>query len=195
MAKDWDSAYLNDHTPWDKGYAAPPLAEFLQRHRIAGKVLVPGCGAGHDVRLLAQEGADVLGLDIAPAGVKKAAAFPRVGSERYEQGDFLQLTDRHLGAYDWLVEHTLLCAIDPEERPSYVQWARAVLKPDGRFLAVFYREVKDYHGQGPPHPISEEAIELLFGEHFETLESFTPKLTYPSRPEGSEEVRLMRLRG
>jgi SAM-dependent methyltransferase len=194
MPRDWNSAYLKEDTPWDKGYAAPPLAEFVSRFRVKGKVLVPGCGAGHDVRLLAKGGAEVLGLDVAPGAVKKAQDFPVVGSEKYELGNFLHLAEQHTGAYDWLVEHTLLCALDPVERSAYAESARAVLKPGGRFLAVFYRKVADYDGQGPPHPISGAEIDALFGEHFETLESFIPQRTYPSRPVRSEEVRLMRLR-
>jgi methyl halide transferase len=52
---DWESAYVLGETPWDKGFASPPLSWFLQLGQWlpAGRVLVPGCGRGHDVRLLA----------------------------------------------------------------------------------------------------------------------------------------------
>ena len=56
MARDWNAAYRLGDTPWDKGYAAPPLIEFLKRQSISGCVLVPGCGAGHDVRALVGAG-------------------------------------------------------------------------------------------------------------------------------------------
>jgi hypothetical protein len=59
MARDWNAAYEGGETPWDKGYASPPLIEFLNFQPISGRVLVPGCGAGHDVRALAAEGAEV----------------------------------------------------------------------------------------------------------------------------------------
>ena len=51
--KDWDKAYQEGETPWDKGYASPAIAEWLQKNSLEGGVLVPGCGLGHDVRLLA----------------------------------------------------------------------------------------------------------------------------------------------
>ncbi len=194
MAKDWNAAYEMDDTPWDKGEAAPPLREFLARGEIKGSVLVPGCGCGHDVRLLAERGADVLGLDIAPAAVRLAAERPQVGGERYACGDFLNLPESLLGKFDWLVEHTCLCALDPELRRSYAEAANAALKPNGLLLAIFYREVSDYAGDGPPHPISEQAIEQLFGVSFEVVERFVPQQTYPSRPVGSEEVVLFRKR-
>ena len=78
MARDWNAAYEGGDTPWDKGYASPPLIEFLKLQSISGRVLVPGCGAGHDVRALAAEGAEVVGLDIAPRGIirRKLFQFP-----------------------------------------------------------------------------------------------------------------------
>ncbi|MGB1127612.1 MAG: methyltransferase domain-containing protein [Opitutales bacterium] len=193
MPRDWNSAYEKDDTPWDKGSAAPPLSEFLGKHRVQGKILVPGCGTGHDVRLLASQGAEVTGLDIAPAALRKAERFPAAGNERYALGDFLNLDQKHQAAFDWVFEHTCLCAIEPTAREDYARALKLALKPGGQFLAIFFRAVPDYEGDGPPHPISAAEIDHLFGEHFELLESFVPGETYPDRPPGAEEVRWMRL--
>lgn len=192
MATDWEARYQAQDTPWDKGEAAPPLREFLQRNKVTGRVLVPGCGAGHDVRLLAAQGAEVLGLDIAPSGVEHARSFPQSGNEQYRLGNFLNLNGDLHGAFDWLVEHTCLCAIEPEQRRFYAQSAAACLRPGGHFLAIFYQIVEDYDGDGPPHPIDDQQIEALFGDRFETLERWTPTLAYTSRAGGKEQVRLMR---
>ncbi len=194
MPKDWNAAYENDDTPWDKGAAAPPLREFLSGHAVSGRVLVPGCGAGHDVRLLAEQGAEVLGMDVASGAVRKASALPSVADECYVCGDFLNLPERYKGEFDWVVEHTCLCALEPSERSAYVESVVRVLRPGGNYLAVFYREVPDYDGDGPPHPISEGEIVALFGGRFERIEAFVPQQSYPSRPCGSEEVVWMRRR-
>ena len=89
MAKDWNAAYEDENLPWDKGFAAPPLRVFLAGHSIVGRVLVPGCGLGHDVRLLAEQGAQVVGLDIAENAARRAGEFSRVSGERFEAGNFL----------------------------------------------------------------------------------------------------------
>ena len=192
MARDWNTAYEQNETPWDKGYASPPLLEFLQQNSVSGRVLVPGCGTGHDVRALATQGAEVLGLDVAPSAVRKAQAFPLKRGECYGVGDFLNLDAVHCGAYDWVVEHTCLCALDLSERAAYARAVQQVLKPGGHYLAVFYREVSDYKGEGPPHPIAREESHVLFSHAFEVLDAFIPQQTYPSRPVGSEEVCLWR---
>lgn len=194
MPKDWNAAYENDDTPWDKGYAAPPLREFLATHSITGRVLVPGSGAGHDVRLLAEQGAAVVGLDIAMGAVRKAARFARVNDERFEAADFLDLPEVFHRQFDYVVEHTCLCALDPERRVAYARSVKQALRGGGHYLAVFYREVEDYDGDGPPHPISQRQIEALFGADFEMIERVVPQQSYPSRPVGSEELCLMRKR-
>lgn len=196
MAVDWNTAYAEGDTPWDKGAPAPPLREFLDRQPVRGRILVPGCGSGHDVRLLAAlPETEVVGLDVAPLALEAAEAFPKAGAEVYEKGDFLELPASHHERYDWIAEHTCLCALDPVQREAYARSAAKALKPGGRFVGVFFREVPDYDGEGPPHPISGKEIESLFNPHFVTEDVFTPTRVYPERPVGCEEVRLFRKRG
>lgn len=194
MEKDWNAAYENGDTPWDKGMAAPPLREFLATHLVAGHVLVPGCGLGHDVRLLAEQGATVLGLDFAPEAVRQAQALPAMGDERFEVADFLNLPVRYHGQFDAVVEHTCLCALNPQQRAAYERSVALALHSGGTYLAIFYRTVADYNGDGPPHPISAEEIDALFSQDFEIIERVVPEKSYPSRPVGGEEVCLMRKR-
>jgi methyl halide transferase len=193
--RDWEAAYARDDTPWDKGYASPPLNLFLQRHFVSGEVLVPGCGAGHDVRLLAKGGARVVGLDIAPGALKRARSFPRAGSEEYALGSILEPPASWTERFDWVVEHTCLCALHPSHWERYAASVWELLKPGGHFLAVFYRKVSRDDGQGPPFPISLDESGRLFGHlsgKWLAVESFIPRESYPSRPYGAEEVCLMR---
>lgn len=190
--RNWDKHYRAEDTPWDHGEPAPPLREYLRMHRIEGKVLVPGCGTGHDVRLLASQGAEVIGLDIAPGAIHKAEALPRQSREQYVLGDILNLPGHCIGAFDWVFEHTCLCALEPPQRSAYVEGVHEALKGNAQLLAIFYCVVEDYDGEGPPHPISPEGIDALFAGKFETLSAWTPEDTYPSRAGGKEQMRLMR---
>ena len=192
MSKDWNKAYAEGNTPWDKGQASPPLRAFLKAHRLEGKVLVPGCGTGYDVRLLAGQGTSVLGLDIAPLALEKARSIPVVGDESYLLADFLNLPTSYHGQFDAVVEHTCLCALELVNREAYVRSVQQALKHGGKYLAVFFRQVSNYNGQDPPHPISSGEIEALFTKSFEMLERMIPQETYLGRPIGSEEVCLMR---
>ena len=46
-AKDWNQAYIDGETPWDKGTAAPPLKDWLKRNAMEGAILALGLSLIH----------------------------------------------------------------------------------------------------------------------------------------------------
>ena len=70
----WDQRYRDGGDGWELGEPAPPLRHFLesdlQAPKPPGRVLVPGCGRGHEAALLAGL---VLALreGIAPAALRR----------------------------------------------------------------------------------------------------------------------------
>lgn len=192
----WQRRYLDHDTPWDKGRPSPPLEDYLQTNQVAGRVLVPGCGAGHDARLLGESAphAEVVAIDIAPAACELAEKFANPTNVKYLARDFLACDRDFSGAFDWLVEHTLFCAIEPGERAAYARAARHVLRPSGWFLAVFYRQPERDGEDGPPYGCSDSELAELFGDGFELAECWVPRRNYESRL-GREEMRLFRRTG
>jgi len=71
----WDDAYIKGEVFWDRGESSPPMKQYLERHLVRGRALVPGCGRGHEVALAVEHGLDATGLDIAPTGVAEARAI------------------------------------------------------------------------------------------------------------------------
>lgn len=199
MSLNWDQHYLDQHTPWDKGAPAPPLLEWIEANpeMMRGRVLVPGCGLGHDVRAIARLcGVDaVVGLDLSPKAVDLAGQFPVEGTESYETGDLFALDPHHQAAYDWIWEHTCYCAIDPGLRDAYVEAVFHALKPGGHFLGVFYlNPYDDEHppGGGPPHGATVEELEerFLSSGRFVLEDDYIPGQAYAGR-EGLERVVRM----
>src|SRR6202050_3047698 len=136
----WEDRYQSHDMPWEKGEASPGLVDFLAGHPQLprGTVLVPGCGSGHDARAWAAAGFAVTGYDIAPSAVRlsrEKTADAGLAAE-FIQGDFL--TDTPPRPFDWLFEHTLFCAIEPQRREEYVRAVLRWLKPGGQYLAVNY---------------------------------------------------------
>jgi len=185
----WEARYVSGDTPWDKGRAAPPLTDFLARHPIAGRVLVPGCGPGHDVRAIATHGPEVTGLDLSETALRFAHGFTVAGSEIYVQGDLFALPKEWEGQFDWVFEHTCFCAIPPILRAEYVRAIARVLKPGGRYLAIFFLDPGVE--QGPPHGATHEEISNLFDPNFELLKEWIPSTSFEER-EGQELCQLRR---
>jgi SAM-dependent methyltransferase len=200
MQPDWEQHYRDQFTPWDKGVPAPPLVDWLAAHpgEISGRVLVPGCGLGHDARAIAasHQDAEVVGLDLSPTAVAMAREIPPVNGERYKEGDLFDLPEGMLAAFDWVWEHTCFCAIDPTMREDYVRAVWTALRPGGQLLGVFYLDpYDDEHqpGGGPPHGSSQAELEERFVKsgRFEMVEQFVPANAYPGR-EGRELLVRMR---
>jgi SAM-dependent methyltransferase len=193
---EWQRRYEENDTPWDKGAAAPPLIQFLQESQITGRVLVPGCGRGHEVRALgAQSQTTVVGLDLSSAAIAQAKEL--MGRETSSQeidfieGNFFDLPTQFKRSFDWIVEHTCFCAIEPDQRPDYVRSAFSVLRPGGKVFGIFF--INPDTDNGPPFSVSKEELSELFDPHFVLLEEWVPDKSFPGR-ENRELVRILRKR-
>jgi SAM-dependent methyltransferase len=193
MSTDWESHYRTGDMPWEKGAAHPALIAFLKTNPVHGRVLVPGCGTGHDVRALAATADEVVGLDLAPSAVAAAKKQPPVGGERYVLGDLFALPPSLCGVFDVVFEHTCFCAIPPERRADYVEAVAAALKPGGHLLAVFYLDPGLDPGEsGPPFGVTRAELDALFGSRFTLVLEWSPPATYPGR-DSRETCRLLQL--
>lgn len=185
---EWNRRYEEEDTPWDKGEAHPVLRDMLAHGALSGRVLVPGCGTGHDVRELARLGLPVTGLDLAPLALERARQHPAASGETYVLGDLFRLPPEFRGAFDGVFEHTCFCAIDPARRADYVAAVAEVLRPGGRLLAVFFLD-PGHDGDGPPFGCTTAELDRLFSGSFRLLEEHAEIPTYAER-EGRELLRI-----
>ncbi|MBN9389432.1 MAG: methyltransferase domain-containing protein [Chloroflexi bacterium] len=187
-ARFWEERYQDNLTPWDLGEPAPPMVDFLASPQAptTGRVVVPGCGRGHEALLLAAHGFEVLGLDFAPSAVEycRQQAHSRGLDDRasFERHDLFRLPPSFNAAFDYAVEHTCFCAIDPSLRPNYARTIHDILKPGGKLWAVFWAHNRE---GGPPYRTSAEEVRHLFSPLFE-IEHLAPARRWHSRRNGDE---------
>ncbi|MBI4659803.1 MAG: methyltransferase domain-containing protein [Verrucomicrobia bacterium] len=176
---DWETRYQAKDMPWEKGEPSPGLVDFLAAHPgLSGStVCVPGCGTGHDVRAWARAGFSAMGCDIAPTAIQLAEE--RTHAEglvaAFRLGDFL--SDEPPERFDWVFEHTLYCAINPNRRGDYANAVLRWLKRGGDYLAVNYL-IPDQ--DGPPFGTIRQELWERFSPHFELLSEWVPR-SYPNR--------------
>jgi SAM-dependent methyltransferase len=193
---EWQRRYEENDTPWDKGEPAPALVDFLCREQITGQILVPGCGRGHEVQLLGMRPqSTVVGLDLSTTAIaqarEQAAGLKPAGEINFVVGDFFNLAPKLRGAFDWLVEHTCFCAIEPRLRPDYVLAAASALRAGGKIFGIFF--INPDSESGPPFPVSREELSELFAPHFALLSEWVPTEAFPGR-EHRELVRVLQKR-
>ncbi|EDY83210.1 Thiopurine S-methyltransferase superfamily [Verrucomicrobiia bacterium DG1235] len=191
---DWERSYQNNEIPWEKGQPAPPLVEYLEKNKISGHVLVPGCGTGHDVRLLASRGCHTHGIDISSTAIDLAHQYPKpeFGTATYRLVDFLasdnNLPTRH---YDFVVEHTCFCAIQPSQRSAYIKAVHRSLKPGGYLLAILFTHLEE--PGGPPYSTTPAEIETYFTPMF-TIEQYWRPTRFHEGRDNEESMYLMKRR-
>lgn len=173
--KAWDQRYLQGRDGWELGKAAPPLAHFLHDHPLApqppGRVLVPGCGRGHEARLLNSLGFAVIGIDISAEALREARQLDQPDAScQWLQVDVLDppaLEEAGLGEASVIgvVEHTCFCAIDPALRTAYAQSMGRMVAPGGWLLGLFWCHSRS---GGPPFGCQPEQVaRWLQGAGFE----------------------------
>ena len=192
---DWDELYRRGETFWDKGGASPPMREYLAKHEVRGRVLVPGCGRGHEVALAVEHGLDAVGLDIAPTAVTEARGlYPQLG-ERLVVGSLFDPPAALRGTFDAVLEHTCMSALPPGLRSEYRRGIDLTLKKGGLLIGVwFINPDLDPGEEGPPYPLSVAALTELFADGYEVVEDYVPEVAFAGR-EGRERVRVLRKLG
>ena len=189
---DWDERYQTGEVPWDKGAPSPPMKQYLERHAVRGRALVPGCGRGHEVALAVEHGLDATGLDIAPTGIAEArASYPHL-AERFVTGDLFNPPADLRGAFDLVLEHTCMSALPPALRADYRRGIDLTLRRGGLLIGVwFINPDLDPGEEGPPFPFSESDLTSLFAEGYEIVEDYVPDVAFEGR-DGRERVRVLR---
>jgi len=148
-ASTWDQRYREGSDRWELGRPAPPLEAFLRTASRApqppGRVLVPGCGRGHEAALLADLGYEAIGLDFSSEAIQRAQVLH--GSDRAQlrwlQADLFDeaaLTAAGIttASLQGVLEHTCFCAIDPAQREAYLDTMARLLAPGGWLLGLFW---------------------------------------------------------
>jgi methyl halide transferase len=168
--KDWQRHYDEDDLGWDLGQVAPPFANLFESKTIfPGKTLVPGCGRGHEVIFLAENGFEVTAVDFSLGAINHLKTTVQERKLKCEilHMNFFEMDTVHNEAFDLVIEQTFFCAISPEQRTSYVSTVARALKQSGMLVGLFYH-TKDEGG--PPFNTTREDIVKHFSDSFEILQ-------------------------
>mgnify|MGYP003384731957 CR=1 FL=1 len=193
----WEELYLSGKTPWDLGKPAPPLVTFLSSPYAVppGRMAVLGCGNGHECLMFAKAGFEVTGVDFSTNAVRSTTGkFHQaglLGTKGYLlERDLFQMHeyDRY---YDYVLEHCTFCAIEPSRRQTYAWTVKDLLKPGGKFIALWWL-MPDRKG-GPPFAVHKDEIFEVFDKLFKIEIAYQPQDSIKER-QGQEYLTVMSLR-
>ena len=151
---DWNQAYIQRLTPWDLQTPHPDFRDLLPRLKLNRlRVLVLGCGRGHDAAWMAQAGHIVTGVDVSKEALSAAESmYGHSDHLKWVHQDALLRNESNKNQFDLILEHTFFCALDPVLREDLVKTWLHCLTPHGYFMGIFFVMDKKI---GPPYGGSE----------------------------------------
>jgi len=178
----WTSRYKNNQLGWDIGYSSPAITEFMEKVEDKSvKILIPGCGNAYEASYLWKKGfKNVYLLDLSDVPLQK---FARENPD-FPTGQLLNMNFFDLsGKFDFIIEQTFFCALNPDLRTDYSEKMAQLLKDDGQLIGLLFNI--PLFDDRPPFGGNKEEYKNLFSRYFEILKM---EMAYNSIPErqGSE---------
>lgn len=152
-------------------------------------MLVVCARRGHDAREFARHGYEVTAVDFSPSAVREMGrlAGPDTPMEILQQ-DLFTLPHELDGSFDYVLEYTCYCAIDPKRRGEFVDLVARLLRPGGMYISLAF-PLTQQNG-GPPFAVTVSELLGMFQERgFQLIEREKPTDSVPRR-RGAEELLL-----
>ncbi|MCK4897808.1 MAG: methyltransferase domain-containing protein [Anaerolineales bacterium] len=188
----WDAIYQSGRTGWDIGKPNPVFRRILESERFApGTMLVLCAGRGYDARMFASRGFIVTAVDFSAKAVRDMHSLsdPQIPYEIIKM-DLFDIPNSFKEQFDYVLEYTCYCAIDPSRRSEYIKEVARLLKPGGIYIALAF-PISSHTG-GPPYAVSsDELVDPFLALGFELLQREIPPDSIPTR-RGKEELIILR---
>src|SRR5690349_2081218 len=190
----WDANYEQGTDGWDLGKPTAVFQRLLQsqdQDLLPGRIIVLGAGRGYDAREFARHGFQVTAVDFSAQAVQEMHRL--AGAEapvEILQHDIFTLPESFNHSFDYVLEYTCFCAIDPTRRAEYADLVTRLLKPDGIYIDLAFP--LDGRKGGPPFAVSvKEVIALFQARGFKLISREKPAESV-SRRRNAEELLVFR---
>ena len=118
----WNDCYDKNDTGWDLGGTTPIFVDWCNNLNEKKKICIPGSGNGYDALYFADMGHQVTTIDFAEEPIKKLKKQSKINNLNINiiQKDIFDLGQEFHNKFDYIVEYTCYCAIDPKMRNKYI---------------------------------------------------------------------------
>lgn len=167
------------HERWQKGETGfhqirphEALEHFWSTLGLApgARVFVPLAGKSLDLVWLAEQGCDVVGIELSAIAVRDFyqahGAHPQI---ELRCGDFFDLTPDTLGRIDAVFDRASLVALPPAMRERYATQLSTLTTSGTRTLLVTM-EYEQSQMRGPPHAVWPDEVQKLYGATHEIVD-------------------------
>ncbi len=178
MSTGWHEAWKEGRIGFHKSDVHSDLINYQTQFLTGGphRVLVPLCGKSVDMRWLAQEGHEVVGVELVAEAVEdffkeQQLAATKTDHEGYSLyrcekitiacGDVLELGEEALGSITRVWDRAALVALPPEVRVAYAAHLRSQMGAGAKLLLNVF-EYDQSKMSGPPFSLSDDEVRTHF---------------------------------
>ena len=159
----WENIYLGDDAGWDLGESTPVFDKISDALPL-GKVCIIGCGRGYDAVMFAQKGFEVTAIDFAPSAISTLQSLASGAGVMINivETDIFLLTSQFSCEFDYVIEQTCFCAINPSRREEYERLVKAIIKSHGKLIGLWFPLNKSIKDGGPPWGTTIPEVKSIF---------------------------------
>jgi len=183
----WDENYEQRTDGWDLGGPTPVFKRLISSRQLApGRMIVLGAGRGYDAREFARHGFQVTAVDFSSQAVSEMHRLATAEAPvEILQHDIFTLPETLNHSFDYVLEYTCFCAIDPKRRADYADLIARLLKPNGIYIDLAFP--LDGRKGGPPFAVSaSEILDLFQARGFKLISREKPADSISSRRHAEE---------
>lgn len=181
----WLERWREGRTHFHQQRVTPLLQKYWPSLRLAAgsRVFVPLCGKSLDMIWLAEQGHEVIGIELARLAIEQffaennlqptIQATPigpsyRAGNIELICGDIFDMGTQDLVGCTGVYDRAALVALPADMRQRYVQHVYAQLPDDYRGLLLTLDYDQDQM-EGPPFSVGDEEVQILYAGHSEAV--------------------------
>ena len=178
----WEDIYLKDDAGWDLGESTPVFDKISDALPL-GKICIIGCGRGYDAVMFAQKGFEVTAIDFAPSAISTLQSLASGAGVMINivETDIFLLTSQFSCEFDYVIEQTCFCAINPSRREEYEQLVKTIIKPNGKLIGLWFPLDKPMDDGGPPWGTTISEVKSIFYDGWKIEKEEFPELSISPR--------------
>ena len=181
----WDNRYKTNEFSWDLGKPTPYFVDWSTsiKNKSSKNILIPGCGLGHDAIFLSKCGFNVYACDFSDTALKVLSMKNKESNTNVKliSMDFFNLSGNYSKFFDFILEYTFYCAINPNKRSLYIKSCNNLLNKDGRLIGIMLPVGNDIVSSNPPFKVTLNELKINFSVFFKLLKLVPNSLSVEKR--------------
>ena len=168
------------------GFHESAVNRYLQTHlprfdlNTDARIFLPLCGKALDMLWLAEQGYEVVGIELSEIALRAFFDENRLQYERSEsdrfvtyqsgrirllQGDFFDLRPDDLDGCTLVYDRAALIAMSPAQRPRYYRHMQSILPEAAQMLLITF-DYDQAEMAGPPYAVADAEVESGYGDTY-----------------------------